>query len=172
MRLAFMGTPDFAVPSLAELIASGHDIVAVYSQPPRPKGRGQKLTPSPVHAFAETMGLPVFTPESMKAREVVETFSDSRYRLGLADVQPDFLGRAYEYLLREFAELLRALGVGRGVEHAVLDVVLRRAVARRCRRFMGHFGQPLWRRPPLPHRRCGAMAPHRGRRAGARVLRT
>jgi len=74
MRLAFMGTPDFAVPSLAELIASGHEIVAVYSQPPRPRGRGQKLTPSPVHAFAETMGLPVFTPESMKAQETVETF--------------------------------------------------------------------------------------------------
>lgn len=74
MRLAFMGTPDFAVPSLAELIASGHEVVAVYSQPPRPKGRGQKLTPSPVHAFAETMGLPVFTPESMKAPDAIETF--------------------------------------------------------------------------------------------------
>jgi methionyl-tRNA formyltransferase len=74
MRLAFMGTPDFAVPSLAELIASGHEIVAVYSQPPRPRGRGQKLTPSPVHAFAETMGLPVFTPESMKAQDAIQTF--------------------------------------------------------------------------------------------------
>ena len=74
MRLAFMGTPDFAVPSLAELIASGHEIVAVYSQPPRPKGRGQKLTPSPVHAFAETMGLPVFTPESMKTPEAIADF--------------------------------------------------------------------------------------------------
>ena len=74
MRLAFMGTPDFAVPSLAELIASGHDIVAVYSQPPRPRGRGQKLTLSPVHAFAETMGLPVFTPASMKAPDAIETF--------------------------------------------------------------------------------------------------
>jgi methionyl-tRNA formyltransferase len=74
MRLAFMGTPDFAVPSLAELIASGHEVVAVWSQPPRPKGRGQKLTPSPVHAFAETMGLPVFTPESMKSPEAIETF--------------------------------------------------------------------------------------------------
>lgn len=74
MRLAFMGTPEFAVPSLAELIASGHEIVAVYSQPPRPRGRGQKLTPSPVHAFAEAMGLPVFTPESMKAPEAIETF--------------------------------------------------------------------------------------------------
>ena len=76
MRLAFMGTPDFAVPSLAELIASGHEIVAVYSQPPRPRGRGQKLTPSPVHAFAETMGLPVFTPESMKAQDAVQTFQN------------------------------------------------------------------------------------------------
>ncbi|MFN3930558.1 MAG: methionyl-tRNA formyltransferase [Brevundimonas sp.] len=74
MRLAFMGTPDFAVPSLAELIASGHEIVAVYSQPPKPRGRGQKLTPSPVHAFAETMGLPVFTPESMKSADAIETF--------------------------------------------------------------------------------------------------
>ena len=74
MRLAFMGTPDFAVPSLAELIASGHEIVAVYSQPPKPRGRGQKLTPSPVHAFAETMGLPVFAPASMKAAEAIETF--------------------------------------------------------------------------------------------------
>ncbi len=75
MRLAFMGTPEFAVPSLAELIASGHEIVAVYSQPPRPKGRGRKLTPSPVHAFAEAMGLPVFTPESMKAEDAIDTFA-------------------------------------------------------------------------------------------------
>ncbi len=74
MRLAFMGTPDFAVPSLAELIASGHEIVAVYSQPPRPKGRGQKLTPSPVQAFAEAMGLPVFTPASMKSPEAIADF--------------------------------------------------------------------------------------------------
>src|SRR5690606_22659803 len=74
MRLAFMGTPEFAVPSLAELIASGHEIVAVYSQPPRPKGRGQKLTPSPVHAFAEAMGLPVFTPESMKSPQAIADF--------------------------------------------------------------------------------------------------
>ncbi|RZJ93731.1 MAG: methionyl-tRNA formyltransferase [Brevundimonas sp.] len=74
MRIAFMGTPDFAVPSLGELIASGHDIVAVYSQPPRPRGRGQTVKPSPVQALAETMGLPVFTPESLKAPDAVETF--------------------------------------------------------------------------------------------------
>lgn len=76
MRLAFMGTPDFAVPSLAELIASGHEVVGVWSQPPRPRGRGQKLTPSPVHAFAETMGLPVFTPESMKSTDAMAQFID------------------------------------------------------------------------------------------------
>jgi len=74
MRLAFMGTPEFAVPSLAELIAAGHEIVAVYSQPPRPKGRGQQLTPSPVQAFAEAMGLPVFTPVSMKSPDAIATF--------------------------------------------------------------------------------------------------
>ena len=74
MRLAFMGTPEFAVPSLAELIASGHEIVAVYSQPPKPKGRGQKLAPSPVQTFAEAMGLPVFTPASMKSPEAIADF--------------------------------------------------------------------------------------------------
>lgn len=75
MRLAFMGTPAFAVPSLAELVAAGHEIVAVYSQPPKPRGRGQKLTPSPVHAFAETLGLRVLTPPSMKAPEAMAAFA-------------------------------------------------------------------------------------------------
>ena len=66
LRLAFMGTPDFAVPTLAELIAQGHDIAAVYSQPPRPKGRGMALEPSPVHQFAQRAGLPVRHPISLK----------------------------------------------------------------------------------------------------------
>jgi methionyl-tRNA formyltransferase len=66
LRLAFMGTPDFAVPTLAELIAQGHDIAAVYSQPPRPKGRGMVLEPGPVHKFAESAKLPVRTPLSLK----------------------------------------------------------------------------------------------------------
>lgn len=66
LRLAFMGTPDFAVPTLAELIAQGHDIAAVYSQPPRPKGRGMTLEPGPVHAFAQQHGLDVRTPLSLK----------------------------------------------------------------------------------------------------------
>jgi methionyl-tRNA formyltransferase len=66
LRLAFMGTPDFAVPTLAELLAQGHDIAAVYSQPPRPKGRGMETMPGPVHQFALAHGLPVFTPLSLK----------------------------------------------------------------------------------------------------------
>ena len=70
LRLAFMGTPDFAVPALAELIAQGHDIAAVYSQPPRPKGRGLESVPGPVHRFADTAKLEVRTPLSLKdARE-------------------------------------------------------------------------------------------------------
>jgi methionyl-tRNA formyltransferase len=66
MRLAFMGTPDFAVPALRALQAAGHQIVAVYSQPPRPAGRGQSVRPSPVQAAAEALGLPVRAPLRLK----------------------------------------------------------------------------------------------------------
>ena len=66
LRLAFMGTPDFAVPALKALHAARHDIVAVYSQPPRRAGRGKKLTPSPVQKVAEELGLEVRTPVSLK----------------------------------------------------------------------------------------------------------
>ena len=74
MRLAFMGTPDFAVPSLAEIVSAGHEIAAVYSQPAKPRGRGLELRASPVQAFAEGLGLEVRTPRSMKAPEEVEAF--------------------------------------------------------------------------------------------------
>ncbi len=69
MRLAFMGTPDFAVPALEALIGSKHDVVCVYSQPPRPKGRGQKVQPSPVHLVAQAHNIPVLTPKSLKKDE-------------------------------------------------------------------------------------------------------
>ncbi|NWG71565.1 MAG: methionyl-tRNA formyltransferase [Parvularculaceae bacterium] len=69
MRLAFLGTPEFAVPSLAELIAAGFDIAAVYARPPQPSGRGQKVRASPVQALAEAHGLPVRTPKSFKPEE-------------------------------------------------------------------------------------------------------
>jgi methionyl-tRNA formyltransferase len=75
VRLAFLGTPDFAVPTLAALIDAGHEIACVYSQPPAPRGRGQALRPSPVQAFAESRGLPVRTPASMKSPEEVAAFA-------------------------------------------------------------------------------------------------
>jgi len=75
MRIAFMGTPDFAVRALAELVGAGFEIAAVYTQPPRPKGRGQTLTPSPVQAFAEGLGLPVRTPISMRDPAEIEAFA-------------------------------------------------------------------------------------------------
>ena len=61
MRIIFMGTPDFAVPTLGEIVGAGHEVVAVYTQPPRPAGRGMKERPSPVQTFAEACGLKVLT---------------------------------------------------------------------------------------------------------------
>jgi methionyl-tRNA formyltransferase len=75
LRLAFMGTPDFAVPTLAELIAQGHDIAAVYTQPPRPKGRGLGSEPSPVASLARTHGLEVRDPVSLKTAEAQAAFT-------------------------------------------------------------------------------------------------
>ena len=75
LRLAFLGTPEFAVPTLAELLAQGHDIACVYSQPPRPKGRGMALEPGPVHKFAESAGLPVRTPVSLKGAAEQKDFA-------------------------------------------------------------------------------------------------
>ncbi len=66
MRLAFMGSPDFAVPALEALQAAGHEIAAVYCQPPRPAGRGQAVRPCAVHAAAERMGLAVRTPARLR----------------------------------------------------------------------------------------------------------
>ena len=66
LRLAFMGSPDFAVPALLALHAAGHKIAAVYCQPPRPAGRGQRAQPCPVHRAAHTLGLPVRTPPRLR----------------------------------------------------------------------------------------------------------
>jgi methionyl-tRNA formyltransferase len=74
MRIAFLGTPDFAVPALAELAAAGHEIAAVYAQPPAPRGRGQEVRPSPVQAFAQSLGLEVRTPASMRDPEAIAAF--------------------------------------------------------------------------------------------------
>jgi methionyl-tRNA formyltransferase len=74
MRIAFMGTPDFAVPTLEALIGAGHDVAAVYSQPPRPAGRGKAPRPSPVQQAAEKAGIEVRTPLSLKHGDAQSAF--------------------------------------------------------------------------------------------------
>lgn len=66
MRLVFMGTPDFAVPSLAALLDAGHEVAAVYTQPDKPQGRRQVLTPPPVKVLAQEKGIPVYQPQTLK----------------------------------------------------------------------------------------------------------
>lgn len=66
MRVVFMGTPEFSVPTLTEIVSAGHEVVAVYTRAPKPAGRGQEDRKSPVHDAAEAFGIPVFTPRSLK----------------------------------------------------------------------------------------------------------
>ncbi len=103
MRVVFMGTPDFAVPTLQALIdAPEHEVVAVYSQPPRPSGRGHKVTPSPVHQLADSHGIAVHTPKSLKD-EVLQ----AQFRCHGADIA---VVAAYGLLLPE--AILRAYPKG------------------------------------------------------------
>ncbi len=75
LKIVFMGTPDFAVKALDKLISSKHEVIAVYTQPPRPKGRGHKLQPSPVQIRAKKNGIPVYTPQKFKKNaKAIEEF--------------------------------------------------------------------------------------------------
>jgi len=74
LRLVFMGSPEFAVPTLAALLDAGHEVICVYAQPPRPAGRGHHEHPAPVHAFADDHGLPVRTPKTLKDTEAQRGF--------------------------------------------------------------------------------------------------
>src|ERR1700712_2402636 len=74
LRLIFMGTPDFAVPTLLELVAHGHDVVAVYTRAPKPAGRGMKLQLSPVEQEARLLNIPVLTPKTLKTPEALDEF--------------------------------------------------------------------------------------------------
>ena len=80
MRVIFMGTPEFSVPVLEAVIAAGHEVVAVYCQPPRPAGRGKRDRPSPVQVRAEALGLPVRHPVSLR---------DPEAQAAVADLQAD-----------------------------------------------------------------------------------
>ncbi|MEO0816191.1 MAG: methionyl-tRNA formyltransferase [Pseudomonadota bacterium] len=75
MRLAFMGSPAFSIPTLDALLAAGHDIACVYTQPPKPAGRGKKLRQTDVHAHAEALGLEVRTPKSLKSADAQADFA-------------------------------------------------------------------------------------------------
>lgn len=75
LRLAFMGTPEFAAASLAEIVGAGHEVVRVYTQPERKRGRGQAARKTPVHQLAEQFGLPVETPESFRDPEILADFA-------------------------------------------------------------------------------------------------
>jgi len=70
-----MGTPDFAVPALKAIHQSAHEVIAVYTQPPRPKGRGHNVQKSPVHEYADANDIPVFTPKSLKTEEAQAEFA-------------------------------------------------------------------------------------------------
>src|SRR5882757_6008911 len=74
LRLIFMGTPDFAVPTLLELVARGHEVVAVYTRAPKPAGRGMKLQPTPVEQEARRLNIPVLTPKTLKTPEALDGF--------------------------------------------------------------------------------------------------
>ncbi len=74
LRLIFMGTPDFAVPTLLELVAHGHEVAAVYTRAAKPAGRGMKLQPTPVEQEARRLGIPVLTPTTLKTPEALEEF--------------------------------------------------------------------------------------------------
>ena len=76
MRIVFMGTPEFAVPSLKGLLAAGHEVVGVFTNPDRPKNRGMKMLPSPVKAAALEAGLPVFQPKTLREDGVLKTLTE------------------------------------------------------------------------------------------------
>jgi methionyl-tRNA formyltransferase len=78
LRLAFMGSPTFALPALEALLNAGHEVACVYSQPPRPAGRGKQERQTPVHAFAASRGIEVRTPKSLKRAEEQEAFAALR----------------------------------------------------------------------------------------------
>src|SRR6267142_2647996 len=75
LRLIFMGTPDFAVPTLLELVGRGHDVAAVYTRAPKPAGRGMELQVTPVEREARRFGIPVLTPKSLRTEDAPAEFA-------------------------------------------------------------------------------------------------
>ncbi len=94
MRIVFMGTPDFAVPALRALVTAGHEVVACYTQPPRPAGRGKQLQPSPVQREAEAMGIAVRHPVSLKGADEQEEYAALGADIGVVAAYGLILPRA------------------------------------------------------------------------------
>jgi methionyl-tRNA formyltransferase len=94
LRLAFFGTPDFAVPSLLRLQESAHTLVAVITQPDRPRGRGHKLAPSPIKARALETGVPVFQPDRLKDEAFLAAFADLQIDLAIVAAYGKILPKA------------------------------------------------------------------------------
>jgi methionyl-tRNA formyltransferase len=99
MRIVFMGTPQAAVPTLERILQDGHEVAAVYSQPDRPSGRGNKVSFSPVKQFAVDNGLPVFQPQKIRIPETIETFrshnADAAVVVAYGRILPETFLNAY-----------------------------------------------------------------------------
>ena len=95
MRIAFFGTPDFAVPTLTEIVGQGHEVAAVYTQPPRAAGRGMAERKSPVHAVAERFALPVFTPTRLKPEEAAARFAALAVDVGVVAAYGRILPKSF-----------------------------------------------------------------------------
>ena len=128
LRLAFFGTPEFAVPSLAALLESRHEVVALVSQPDRPKGRGQKLQPTPTKQVALDAGIPVLQPAKIKDEVFLDAFRDLRVDLGVVaaygKILPDaLLAIPPMGMINVHASLLPAYRGAAPVHRAVIDGV-------------------------------------------------
>jgi methionyl-tRNA formyltransferase len=95
MRIVFFGTPAFAVPTLTEIVGQGHEVAAVYSQPPRAAGRGMAERKSPVHEIAERFSIPVLTPATLKAPEEAAHFAGLGAEAGVVVAYGQILPRAF-----------------------------------------------------------------------------
>ena len=133
LRVAFFGTPEFAVPSLAALIESRHDMVALVSQPDRPKGRGQKLQPTPTKQVALDAGIPVLQPAKIKDEAFLDAFRDLRVDLGVVAaygrILPDaLLAIPPMGMINVHASLLPAYRGAAPVHRAVIDGIVQTGV--------------------------------------------
>ncbi len=125
MRLAFLGTPEFALPAFEALLDAGHEVVRAYVQPPRPAGRGRKLRYSPVQVFAESRGIPVATPASLRDPALQQDFAALRLDAAITAaygllLPPAFLSAPRFGCLNLHASLLPRWRGAAPIQHTIL----------------------------------------------------